>query len=113
MSGLSDHHDDIVADWKSIELDAAWVSTTRWERIITAVMRTRHAVGVFACVAIVAIILAARVQAHHTEILVVAIASIAVVAICTELIGSKNYGSNRREGEAQSRDASQDEGTYR
>ena len=106
--------DNIIADWKSIELDATWVHETRWEQIVAAVMRTRHAVAVVACIAIVAIILVARVRAHDTEILFAAITSIAVVAICTELIGGKSYGQNvGRKGEAQSRDASKNQRTDR
>jgi hypothetical protein len=106
------HRDEIVADWRCVELDAAWIRETRWERIVTAVMRTRHAVAVVACIAIVAIILVARVRAHDTGILFAAITSIAVVAICTELIGGKYYGQNDgRKGEAQSRDASKNKRT--
>lgn len=110
MRERRDYNDKIIADWTSVELDATWGQVaSRWERLVAAGMRTRHAVAVFACAAVFAVVFAAGVRAHHTEILVVAISSITLMAICTEFIGGKFYGPKRSKREAQPCDAPQDE----
>lgn len=85
----------IIVSPTSIELDAEW---SWWTRITWAFVHSRHQAAVVAYVAIVATIWITNVQAHNTVILSIAFAFIAGIAVSTEWIAGKFYGSVRKKG---------------
>lgn len=80
------------------QLDAEWGQVSRWTQVLWVLERLRHQAAIVGCAAIVIILQLAGVRAADTLILsiaIICIATIAIMAIFSEWIGSKKHGQSR------------------